>query len=73
MDGILVQPKDHADVLQELRGCRVEGVGVRQTKSLYRGLRIVDTIAKAHVPINLSIISLLIANMPVIVEARNTA
>src|SRR5215831_3147758 len=69
VDGVMLEPEDAPDVLQEFRWRSVEGgVGVSHKKSLYGGLKSVDNTTRAKVPENLTITNDIIAKIPVRVD-----
>jgi hypothetical protein len=50
MDGVMLETKDLADVLQECRGDCVDSDGVSHKKPLYGDGEIVDNTFKANIP-----------------------
>jgi len=68
MDRIVVEPQDHADVIQEFRGYRVDRGGVSHKKPLYGDGVIVDNRPKANIPEIPIITNDIKAKMPANVE-----
>jgi hypothetical protein len=73
MDGVMVEPEDPPDILDQGQWWTVLCVGVGHKKSLYWRLRIVDNIAQAKEPENPFTTNIIIAKRPGIVEASKTA